>query len=85
MSASVFGMSKLNILQYIKFKAKSKASYVLYQEKVCSYQNFEFAANIINHMTEHCRLRLHLDIKYVGEMILKFSSKMNGGDMFNCR
>ena len=34
-------------------------------------------------MTEHCRLRLHLDIKYVGELILKFSSKMNGGDMFN--
>ena len=30
MSASVFGMSKLNIIQYIKFKAKSKASYVLY-------------------------------------------------------
>ena len=34
-------------------------------------------------MSYRNKCTIHFDVQYIGEVILKFSSKINGGDMFN--
>ena len=33
-------------------------------------------------MSYRNKCTIHFDVQYIGEVILKFSSKINGGDMF---